>query len=115
METTTIQQDGIAIVVLSRNIIGNSVYVMRQQLIKQIDKPERPRILIDFGQVHKMDSSGLGTLTQVYCMAKSKHGHIGIINVGTHIKSLIIRSRLITLFEHFESESEAVSAFSGLS
>ena len=37
-------------------------------------------------------------------------GRIAVINVSKHIKSLIVRSRLINTFEHFESENEAISA-----
>ena len=39
-----------------------------------------------------------------------RRGRIAVINVSKHIKGLIVRSRLISTFEHFETESEAVSA-----
>ena len=39
-----------------------------------------------------------------------KRGRIAVINVSKPIKSLIVRSRLISTFEHFESENQAVSA-----
>lgn len=114
MLTTKVQQDGIAIVEPSRNVIGEAVDELRQALMHQIDRSSKPRIVVDFGGVSKMDSSGLGTFINVYSLAKAKQGRIGVINVGKNIKSLIVRSRLINYFEHFESESAAVSALAGI-
>ena len=69
-------------------------------------------ILINFAHVHKIDSSGLGALVTGYIEAKRKQGRIGIINVGGNIRNLIVRSRLIRLFEHFETEDAAVASLS---
>ncbi len=37
-------------------------------------------------------------------------GRIAVINVGANIKNLIVRSRLISVFEHFDSEDEAITS-----
>jgi hypothetical protein len=40
-----------------------------------------------------------------------KGGRVAVINVSEkNVKSLIIRSRLISTFEHFDSEDEAIAA-----
>lgn len=114
MLITTTQMDGITIVLPPRHIIGEAIPELRQALTRQIDKSQMPRIVIDFGRVHKMDSGGLGTLVNAYSLAKAKQGRIGVINVGHNIKNLVVRSRLITFFEHFENKETAVSAFAGI-
>ena len=76
---------------------------------------ENPKLLINFADVSMMDSSGLGTLMGVHVSIAKKGGRIGVINVGTNIKNLIVRSRLISTFEHFDSENEAVSALASQS
>jgi len=93
-------------------IMGEVIPELREILIKQIDKSERPCILINFGRVYKMDSAGLGTFIVAYNMVRSKGGRIAIINVGKHIKNLIVQSRLINIFEHFRTEDAAIKAFS---
>ena len=110
MLTTTRHQDGISILVPPRALMGEAVPQLRQELMKQINMRHVPRILIDFGHVRKMDSGGLGTLVNASSMAKSKAGRMGVINVGSNIKNLIVRSRLINFFEHYENEDMAVSA-----
>ena len=49
---------------------------------------------------------------QARAAATSNNGRIGAIHVGKNIKNLIILSRVVTLFEHFDSEDEAISAMS---
>ena len=41
-----------------------------------------------------------------------KKGRVGVINVSKQINSLIILSRLVSLFERFDSETAAVSGLS---
>ena len=42
-----------------------------------------------------------GPWVEAYIIARQKKGRIGVINVGMNIKSLIIRTRLINIFEAF--------------
>ena len=41
-----------------------------------------------------------------------KKGRVAVINVSKQIKNLVVLSRLVSLFEHFDSEADAVSALS---
>ena len=43
-------------------------------------------------------------------VAARKKGRIGVINVGKHIKDLVAVSRIVNLFERFDSENAAVLA-----
>ena len=43
---------------------------------------------------------------------KQKNGRMGVIHVGKHIKNLLVLSRLMSLFEHFDTETEATAALS---
>ena len=109
MTTTTRQEKGVAIVNLTGNIMGEAIPQVKRAIFTQIDSNEVPRILINFAGVHKMDSGGLGTLMSAYKLARAKNGRIGIINVGKNIRNLIVKSRLIRIFEHFNTEDAAVS------
>ena len=112
MATTIRQKHGVAILEPSGKIMGSSVSELREAITSQIDASEAPRILINFDRVNMMDSSGLGTLMGAHVAATRKKGRIGVINVGTNIKNLIVRSRLVSIFEHFDTEDAAVSALS---
>ncbi|MCG9127748.1 STAS domain-containing protein [Candidatus Poribacteria bacterium] len=112
METVTYLKDGVLILEPSGKIIGEAIPKLRQILLKYVDTTQTPSILINFARVHKMDSAGLGVFITAYNMARAKGGRIGIINVDKHIKNLIVRSRLIRIFERFDSEEASLSALS---
>ena len=92
-------------------LIGSASTELRRKIYHFLsDSEEAPRFLIDFAEVTLVDSSSLGALMEAHIAITKKGGRIAVINVSKHIKSLIVRSRLISTFEHFESEDEAVSA-----
>lgn len=112
MATTIRQQENVTILEPSGRIVGAAVSELRKTILPDIETSDTPRILINFENVSMMDSSGLGALMEARSVASRKEGRIGVINVGKHIKNLIILSRIVSLFEHFDNEDEAISALS---
>ena len=112
MTTTTRWKDNIVILAPNGKIIGDAIPELRETMIKQINTTYTPRVLINLENVRRMDSSGLGLLVRAHTAVREKNGHIGVINVGKHIRNLIVQSRLLRLFEHFDTEEAAISALS---
>ena len=112
MATTTHWKDDIVILAPNGKIIGEAIPELRDTVNKYINTTYTPRILINLKKVHRMDSSGLGVLLSAHAAVRQKNGYIGIINVGKHIRNLIVQSRLLSLFEHFDTEDAAISALS---
>ncbi|MDE0017278.1 STAS domain-containing protein [Candidatus Poribacteria bacterium] len=111
--TTLLQmKGGIPIVEPPGNILGTAASDLQAELISRVNATDAACVLINFAHVHKIDSSGLGALVSAYIEARRNHGRIGIINVGRNIRNLVVRSRLIYLFEHFEDEDAAVASLS---
>ena len=112
MATQSRQENNVTILEPSGRIVGPAVSELRQTILPDIEAAETPRILINFENVNMMDSAGLGALVEARALASRKEGRIGVINVGKHIKNLIVLSRIVSLFEHYDSEEEAISALS---
>ena len=112
MSTQIRQQDGVTILEPSGRIMGPSALELREALAPQIETSDSPRILINFENVNMIDSSGLGALMEARALVTQKKGRIGVIHVGKHIKNLIVLSRLVSMFEHYDNEDAAVSALS---
>ena len=111
MATTIRLKGGIVILEPSGKIIGAAVSELREKLTSQLDASNAACILINFEHVNKMDSSGLGMLVNAHVVAMQKKSRIGIINVEKKIRNLIVLNRLVSLFEHFDTEEAAISAF----
>ena len=51
-------------------------------------------------------------IMEAYSAIKRRGGRVGVINISSHIKSLLVITHLVSHLEHFNSESEAVEALS---
>ena len=111
MKMMTRLENGVPILEPHGNLVGTAVSELRERLaLELLDASETPCFLIDFAYVHKIDSTALGMLINVHVIAGKMHGRIGIINTGRHIRNLLVLTRLVSIFEHFEDEAAAVSA-----
>lgn len=106
------QRDDVIILKPKGKIIGRAVRDLSEAINEKNAKiSDSPKFLFDFADVSVMDSSGLGTLLGAHVSIAQKGGRVAVINVSEkNVKSLIIRSRLISTFEHFDSEDEAIAA-----
>ena len=112
MTTQTRLQYGVSILEPDGKMVGSAVSELQKIIMTEIEAYNKPRILINFKKVHRIDSAGLGMLVDVHIAAMKKSGRIGIIHLGKHIKNVIVFTRVIHLLELFDSEDEAVSALS---
>lgn len=69
------------------------------------------KLLINLSGVHFMDSSGLGELISGYISMKRVNGHMKLVNVSTRLSELLVITKLVTVFETFDSEAAAISSF----
>lgn len=112
MATQVRQQDGVTVIEPSGRIVGLAVSELRKTISQQIETADTPRILINFADVTQVDSGGLGTLMEARAMTNQKQGRIGVIHVGENIRNLLVMSRIVNQFEHFENEDAAISELS---
>lgn len=61
--------------------------------------PGSQRIVLDFGQLTHMDSTGIGQLVRLYVSAKSSGCALEIVNMGTSIRQLLGVTHLLSVFE----------------
>ena len=113
MSTHVAKRNGVVILKPNGKLIGNAVNELSQTIYGALPhNGDTPKLLIDFDKVSLMDSSGLGMLMGVHLAMLKRGGRVGVCHVGSNIKSLIVRSRLIGTFEHFNGEYQAVRALS---
>ena len=69
------------------------------------------RLLLDMGRVRYVDSAGLGDLVQAYAAARNRGGAMKLLSLTKRVNDLLILTRLLTLFECFDDETEALASF----
>lgn len=111
MGINVLEREGVVIFKLSGRIIApelNELTAVMEQTLAELTEP--PKLVFDFKQVIGMDSSGLGAMMKIYAEIHPRGGKIAVINVSKHVKNLIVMARLITVFQNYDSEAEAVAA-----
>src|ERR1700756_5791269 len=56
---------------------------------------ETKRVVLDFADVSRMDSTGLGTLVRLYVSSKSKGCALELVNMGPSVRHLLGGTQLL--------------------
>ncbi len=78
-----------------------------QSLIQQGQKD----ILLDLSGVSYVDSAGLGELVQAYATTKNRGGALKLLSVTKRLKDLLVVTKLLTVFDTFDTEADALASF----
>jgi anti-sigma B factor antagonist len=71
----------------------------------------RTHIVLNLNNVPYIDSSGLGQLVASYGSVRKTGGALKLLNVSSRNHDLLAITRLVMVFESFDSEAEAVESF----
>jgi anti-sigma B factor antagonist len=86
---------------------GNLLKDKLQSLLHQGKK----NILFNLGQVSYVDSAGLGAIVSAYTTVTREGGTLKLANVTKKLQDLLSITKLLTVFETFDSEDEAVRSY----
>ncbi|QMS91466.1 STAS domain-containing protein [Nostoc edaphicum CCNP1411] len=70
------------------------------------------KILLNFKEVTSIDSSGIGEIVSSYTMATNRGAKLKLFNLPSKVADILMITQLITIFEVFDSETEAIQSFS---
>jgi anti-sigma B factor antagonist len=92
--------------------VGEPVTSMREAIKAELDNGER-KFILNMADVSYIDSSGLGELVWAYTSVRNKGGDVKLLNLATRVKDLLQLTKLLTVFDTYESESRAIGALTG--
>ena len=73
----------------------------------------KKKLLLNLEGVPYIDSAGLGEVVRTYTTVSRQGGKLKLLNLTKRIQDLLAITKLLTVFETYESEGEAVKSFSG--
>jgi anti-sigma B factor antagonist len=79
--------------------------------VRRLLQEGQSRIVIDLAHVRYVDSSGLGDLVQAFTAAKTRGGAVKLIHVGKRLNDLLVVTRLLTVFDCYDAEPDALNSF----
>jgi anti-sigma B factor antagonist len=90
--------------------IGAGNVQLRDAVRKLIENGNK-KILLNLGDVSYVDSSGIGELVSSFTTTSNAGGSLKLLNLTKKIQDLLAITKLLTVFETFTSEEEALKSF----
>jgi anti-sigma B factor antagonist len=110
LKLSTQTEDGVLVIdCIGRIVFGDESSLLRENVKKAIS--ENSRIVLNLAEVSYIDSGGLGTLVALRTTALNAGGTIKLANLTQRVSDVLQITKLITVFEAFNSVQEAVESF----
>ena len=90
--------------------IGEGSVQLREAVRKLLDDGKK-KVLLNLGDVSYVDSSGIGELVSSYTTTNNQGGQLKLLNLTKKIQDLLMITKLLTVFQTFDNEAEAVASF----
>jgi len=71
----------------------------------------RTKILLNLEEVPYIDSAGLGEIVRTYTTVSRQGGTMKLVNLTKRITDLLAITKLLTVFETYDTEPEALKSF----
>ena len=111
MKITKREKNGVTILEVEGKVtIGKGDVVLREAVLQAIGEGPA-KLLINLGEVTTIDSSGVGELVSAYTTVTNRGGKLKLVNMPPEVSDILQITQLITVFEVFETEDEAVQSF----
>lgn len=93
-------------------VMGGPDAVKLNEKLHELIEKDQANIVVDLGKVNFMNSSGLGMLIGGLTTMRKAGGDLRLANATDKIESLLVMTKLISVFKNFKSLEEAVESFS---
>lgn len=110
LKLTTRTVDGILVVNCDGRIVFGEESAELRDTVKKL-LTQNTKVVLNLGGVTYIDSGGLGTLVALYTTAHNGGGSIKLSNLTQRVGDLLQVTKLLTIFEVFEREDEAIQSF----
>jgi anti-sigma B factor antagonist len=110
MKATNRNVDGVEIIALQGKITIGSGDTQLREVIAEAVNNGKTNILLDLSGVTTIDSSGIGELVGSYTTVTNRGGKLKLLHLPAKLNELLHVTQLITVFEVYENEAEAIAS-----
>ena len=115
MQINLRRKGSITILDIEGRIIGADALALKAVIDEQVElangqteQDGHLNLILNMERIQMMDSSGLGALVASYTTVQRNQGRIVLLNLGGNVRSLIVMAKLMTIFDCYNSEAEAI-------
>ncbi|UCD93707.1 MAG: STAS domain-containing protein [Candidatus Zixiibacteriota bacterium] len=111
MKLTDYESAGVSVLEPKGKIMGGPDATLLHEKLHELIEQDKKKVIIDLAKVEWMNSTGLGILISGLTTLRNSGGELKLANVTEKIQSLLAITKLITVFEAFDSVEDAVKSF----
>ena len=90
--------------------IGEGSVALRSAIRRLLEEGKK-KILLNLAGVGYIDSSGIGELVSSYTAINKEQGQLKLLNLTQKLQDLLAITKLLTVFDVYESESDALNSY----
>jgi anti-sigma B factor antagonist len=90
--------------------LGEGDELLRDKVNSLIQQSQK-KLVLNLAEVPYIDSAGLGEIVRTYTTVSREHGSLKLLHLTKRIQDLLAITKLLTIFETFDNEAEAVASF----
>ena len=103
--------DVVVLDVKGRITLGDGDEILKDK-VNAVVNAGKKKIILNLAEVPYVDSAGLGEIVHTYTTVSRQGGSLKLLNLTKRISDLLSITKLLTVFETFDTEPEAVKSFS---
>jgi anti-sigma B factor antagonist len=111
MKASSRSVQDVEIISLQGKITIGSGDTQLREVINNAVNAGKTKVLLDLSQVTTIDSSGIGELVGSYTTVTNRGGKLKLLHLPAKLNELLHVTQLITVFEVYEDENEAIASF----
>ncbi|HSS18556.1 MAG TPA: STAS domain-containing protein [Pyrinomonadaceae bacterium] len=111
LNITERQVGDVTILDMSGKITIGEGSVALRTAIRRLLEESKKKILLNLAGVGYIDSSGIGELVSSYTAINNAGGQLKLLSLTQKLQDLLAITKLLTVFDVYEEETEALSSF----
>jgi anti-sigma B factor antagonist len=113
MEAATRQVGDVTVLDISGRITLGEGNVALREIVRELSDKGHKRIVLNLGEVHYIDSSGVGELVKTHTTLRNQGGQLKLANLNKRVNDLLHMTRLSAVFDIQKDEASAIASFGG--
>jgi len=94
--------------------LGEGTMAIRNAIRDALDSGTK-KVVLNLAEVTYIDSAGIGELMRTYTSVMEAGGRLKLLHLTKGIRELLTITKLLTIFEVFDDEKEALASFNSSS
>ena len=102
--------DVVVLDIRGRVMLGEGDELLKDK-INSLLQQDKKQLLLNLENVPYIDSAGLGEIVRTYTTVSRQGGKLKLLNLTKRIQDLLAITKLLTVFDTYDSEAEAIKSY----